>query len=32
LAAAGEILPDLTEAVSKSMTDSGVGHPPWEIG
>lgn len=32
LAAAAEILPDLTEAVSKSMKDAGVGRPPWEVG
>jgi len=31
LAATAEILPDLTEAVSKSMGDAGVGRPPWEI-
>ncbi|MFZ5911729.1 MAG: DUF1786 domain-containing protein [Chloroflexota bacterium] len=30
LAAAAEILPDLTEAVSKSMKDAGLGRPPWE--
>jgi uncharacterized protein (DUF1786 family) len=30
LAAAGEILPDLTEAVSMSMKDAGLGRPPWE--
>ena len=30
LAATAEILPDLTEAVSKSMKDAGVGRPPWE--
>ena len=30
LAATAEILPDLTEAVSKSMKDAGVGSPPWE--
>jgi uncharacterized protein (DUF1786 family) len=31
LAATAEILPDLTEAVSKSMKEAGVGRPPWEI-
>jgi uncharacterized protein (DUF1786 family) len=31
LAATAEIMPDLTEAVSKSMGDAGVGRPPWEI-
>lgn len=31
LAATAEILPDLTEAVFKSMKDAGVGRPPWEI-
>jgi len=31
LAATAEILPDLTEAVSKSMQEAGVGRPPWEI-
>lgn len=31
LAATAEILPDLTEVVSKSMGDAGVGRPPWEI-
>jgi uncharacterized protein (DUF1786 family) len=31
LAATAEILPDLTEAVSKSMKVAGVGRPPWEI-
>ena len=31
LAATAEILPDLTEAVSKSMKDAGVGRPPWEL-
>jgi uncharacterized protein (DUF1786 family) len=31
LAAAGEILPDLSEAVTKSMKDAGVGRPPWEL-
>ena len=31
LAATAEILPDLSEAVSKSMSDAGLGHPPWEI-
>jgi uncharacterized protein (DUF1786 family) len=31
LAAAGEILPDMTEAVSKSMKDAELGLPPWEI-
>ena len=30
LAATGEILPDLTEAVSKSMKEAGLGRPPWE--
>ncbi len=30
LAATAEILPNLTEAVSKSMLDAGVGRPPWE--
>ena len=31
LAATAEIMPDLTEAVSKSMRDAGVGRPPWEV-
>lgn len=31
LAATAEILPDLTEAVSKSMGEAGVGRPPWEF-
>jgi len=31
LAATAEIMPNLTEAVSKSMGDAGVGRPPWEI-
>jgi len=31
LAATAELLPDLTEAVSKSMKEAGVGSPPWEI-
>ncbi len=31
LAAAAEILPDLTEAISKSMKEAGMGRPPWEI-
>jgi uncharacterized protein (DUF1786 family) len=31
LAAAAEILPNLTEAVSKSMKEAGGGRPPWEI-
>jgi len=31
LAATAEIMPDLTEAVSKSMGEAGVGRPPWEI-
>jgi len=31
LAATAEIMPDLTEAVSKSMREAGVGRPPWEI-
>ncbi len=30
LAATAEILPELGEAVSKSMKDAGVGRPPWE--
>ncbi len=30
LAAAAEILPDLTEAVSRSMKEAGAGRPPWE--
>ena len=30
LAATGEILPDLTEAVSKSMKEARLGRPPWE--
>jgi len=31
LAATAEIMPNLTEAVSKSMGDAGLGRPPWEI-
>ena len=31
LAATAEIMPDLTEAVSKSMKEAGVGRPPWEV-
>jgi len=31
LAATAELLPDLTEAVSKSMKEAGAGRPPWEI-
>jgi uncharacterized protein (DUF1786 family) len=31
LAATAEILPNLTEAVSKSMKEAGAGRPPWEI-
>lgn len=31
LAAAAEIMPDLSEAVSKSMKEAGVGRPPWEV-
>lgn len=31
LAATAEILPNLTEAVSKSMKAAGIGRPPWEI-
>jgi uncharacterized protein (DUF1786 family) len=31
LAAAAETLPNLTEAVSKSMGDASLGRPPWEI-
>jgi len=31
LATTAEIMPDSTEAVSKSMRDAGVGRPPWEI-
>jgi len=31
LAATAEIMPDLWEAVSKSMKDAGVGSPPWEV-
>ncbi|MGB7876020.1 MAG: DUF1786 domain-containing protein [Anaerolineales bacterium] len=31
LAATAEIMPDLTEAVSKSMGEAGVGRPPWEF-
>jgi len=31
LAATAEIMPELTEAVSKSMREAGVGRPPWEI-
>lgn len=30
LAATAEILPDLTEAVSRSMKEAGAGRPPWE--
>jgi uncharacterized protein (DUF1786 family) len=30
LAATAEIMPDLAEAVSKSMNAAGVGRPPWE--
>jgi len=32
LAATAEILPHLTEAVSRSMKEAGAGRPPWEIG
>ena len=31
LAATAEIMPELTEAVSKSMREAGGGRPPWEI-
>jgi uncharacterized protein (DUF1786 family) len=31
LAATAEVLPDLTEAVLRSMKDAGIGSPPWEI-
>jgi uncharacterized protein (DUF1786 family) len=31
LAAAAEVMPELTETVSKSMREAGVGRPPWEI-
>jgi len=31
LAATGEILPNLREAVSKSMREAGIGSPPWEV-
>jgi uncharacterized protein (DUF1786 family) len=31
LAAAAEIMPNLSEAVSKSMQEAGVGRPPWEV-
>jgi hypothetical protein len=31
LAATAEIMPNLTEAVSKSMSDASLGRPPWEI-
>lgn len=31
LAATAEILPDLTEAVSRSMKEAGQGRSPWEI-
>lgn len=31
LAAAAEIMSDLSEAVSKSMKEAGVGRPPWEV-
>jgi uncharacterized protein (DUF1786 family) len=31
LAATAEVMPNLTEAVSKSMGDAGIGRPPWEI-
>jgi hypothetical protein len=30
LAAAAEILPDITEAVSRSMKEAEAGRPPWE--
>ncbi len=30
LAAAAEVLPDITEAVSRSMKEAGAGRPPWE--
>jgi len=30
LAATAEILPDLTEAISGSMKEAGMGRPPWE--
>ncbi|GAB4505329.1 MAG: DUF1786 domain-containing protein [Anaerolineales bacterium] len=32
LAAAAEILPEITEAVTASMREAGAGHPPWEDG
>ena len=32
LAATAEVLPDLAEAVTKSMRAAGAGRPPWEIG
>jgi uncharacterized protein (DUF1786 family) len=31
LAATAKVLPDLAEAVSRSMQDAGLGRPPWEI-
>jgi uncharacterized protein (DUF1786 family) len=31
LAATAEIMPELTEAVSNSMKEAGVGRPPWEV-
>ena len=31
LAATAEVLPDLREAVTKSMGEAGTGRPPWEI-
>jgi len=31
LAATAEIMPELSEAVSNSMKEAGVGRPPWEI-
>jgi len=30
LAATAEVLPDVSEAVSKSMKEAGLGRPPWE--
>jgi len=30
LAATAEVLPDVAEAVSKSLKDAGTGRPPWE--
>ena len=31
LAATAEVLPNLREAVSRSMSDAGLGRPPWEV-